>query len=72
MDKQLLRSIMALNGDTQKSLSVYLGITEQSLSAKMNNHLGKTFSKSEIESISRKYSLSADQLVSIFFTNLVP
>ena len=36
MNKELLRSIMALHGDTNKDLAELLGITEQSVSCKIN------------------------------------
>ena len=35
MNSSLLRSIMALFGDTNKSLADYLGLTEQTMSKKI-------------------------------------
>ena len=66
MNKALLRSIMLLNGDTYKSLAVYLGITEQSVNAKINENKTE-FKQSEIAMIRDRYNLSADQVEAIFF-----
>ena len=38
MNSKLLRSIMLLNGDTNASLAKFLGITEQSISNKINEN----------------------------------
>lgn len=66
MNKALLRSIMALHGDNNKTLAVYLGITEQSLSKKINEN-GSEFKLSEIKRIKARYNLSAEQVDLIFF-----
>lgn len=71
MDKNRLRSIMALHNDTGKTLSRLLGISEQSFSMKMNEKEGRSFTKDEIEKISGLYSLSPDEIVSIFFKHIV-
>ena len=39
MNKNLLRAVMAKNGDTQKALSEYLDISEQALSSKIHAFL---------------------------------
>ena len=36
MNKNLLRSIMVLNNDTNKTLADYLGISEKSVNDKIN------------------------------------
>ena len=66
MNKALLRSVMALHGDTNKSLAEYLQISEKSISDKINEN-NTEFKQSEIDAIIERYDLSNDQLRSIFF-----
>lgn len=66
MNKNLLRSLMCLHGDTNKSLAEYLQISEKSISDKINER-GTEFKKSEVKAISDRYDLSHDQICSIFF-----
>lgn len=66
MNKALLRSIMVLNGDTNKTLADYLGISEKSLSDKINEN-STEFKQSEIAAIKNRYSLSDEQVILIFF-----
>lgn len=66
MRKELLRSIMVLHGDTNKDLADYLGITEQSVSNKINEN-GTEFKQGEIRLIRTRYSLTSDQVDRIFF-----
>ena len=68
MNKALLRSIMALYGDTNKDLADYLDITEQSLSKKINENETE-FKQGEIKLIKIRYGLTADQLDLIFFAD---
>lgn len=70
MDKNLLRSIMVRNGDTNASLAAYLGITEQSVSNKINEN-GTEFKQGEIAKIKEKYSLDSGMIDRIFFGALV-
>ena len=70
MNKKLLRSVMALHGDTNASLANYLGITEQSLSNKINEN-GTEFKKNEITGIKTRYNLDADLVDRIFFADVV-
>lgn len=67
MNKKLLRSIMALHGDTNKDLAEMLGISEQSVSGKLNEK-GTEFKQGEIAKIKDRYNLSPKQVESIFFT----
>jgi antitoxin component HigA of HigAB toxin-antitoxin module len=67
MNKKLLRSIMALHGDTNKDLAEMLGISEQSVSGKLNEK-GTEFKQGEIAKIKDRYNLSPNQVESIFFT----
>lgn len=66
MKKELLRSIMVLHGDTNKDLADYLGITEQSVSNKINEN-GTEFKQGEIGRIKVRYNLTSDQVDRIFF-----
>ena len=66
MNKELLRSIMVLFGDTNKELADYLGISEQSVCNKSNEN-GTEFKLREIRLIKRRYGLTEDQVDQIFF-----
>ncbi len=66
MNSKLLRSLMVLHGDTNASLAAYLGITENSVSNKINEN-GTEFKQREISKIMRRYDLSAEQVREIFF-----
>lgn len=70
MNGKLLRSIMVLHGDTNISLAKYLGITEQSLSNKINEN-GTEFKQGEIARIKDRYNLDGEMIDNIFFTNEV-
>lgn len=65
MNGKLLRSIMVLHGDTNASLAEYLGITEQSVSNKINEN-GTEFKQGEIFKIKAKYNLDSDMVDRIF------
>ncbi len=66
MNRKLLRSVMALHGDTNASLAVFLGISEQSVSNKINEN-GTAFKQGEISKIKTRYGLDADMVDRIFF-----
>ncbi len=66
MRKEVLRSIMVLHGDTNKDLADFLGISEQSVSNKINEN-GTEFKQGEIARIKAKYDLTSEQVDSIFF-----
>ena len=67
MNSSMLRSIMVLHGDTNRDLAALLNITEQSVSAKINEN-GTEFKQGEIAKIKEKYKLSAEQIEAIFFS----
>ena len=67
MNAVLLRSIMVLHGDTNHDLASLLGITDQSVSNKINER-GTEFKQGEIVKIRNHYNLSAEQVENIFFT----
>lgn len=65
MDKSALKAKMIINNDTGMELSKALGISETTLSAKLN---GKSeFTRSEIAKIKARYRLSATEVDDIFF-----
>lgn len=66
MDSKLFRSVMILNNDTNKTLADFLGISEASVSNKINEK-GTEFKQGEIYMIKGRYSLSAEQVEAIFF-----
>ena len=66
MNGKLLRSIMVLHGDTNASLAEFLGITEQSVSNKINEN-GTEFKQGEITKIKARYNLDSDMVDRIFF-----
>ena len=66
MNKDLLRSIMVLHRDTNKTLAEYLGISEKSVNDKINEK-GTEFKQSEIAAIVKRYCLSDEQVRNIFF-----
>lgn len=70
MNRRLLRSVMALHGDTNKDLAEHLGITVQSVSAKINE-ANTEFKQGEIAKIRDRYGLTADQVEAIFFAEKV-
>lgn len=69
-NKKMLRSIMMRHGDTNASLAKYLGITEQSVSNKINEN-GTEFKQGEIAKIKVKYNLDSEAIDQIFFAEEV-
>jgi DNA-binding XRE family transcriptional regulator len=66
MNKTKLRSVMVLHGHTNKDLADLLGISEQSVSSKINEN-GTEFKQGEIAKIRDEYELSPEQVDEIFF-----
>lgn len=66
VNKRLLKSFMVAFGDTNKELAEYLGISEASVSAKINENKTE-FKQSEIASISKRYALTSEEIEAIFF-----
>lgn len=66
MNKGLLRSIMVLHGDKNKDLADMLEISEQSVSAKINEN-GTEFKQGEIAKIKNRYNLTPEEVEAIFF-----
>lgn len=70
LNNKLLRSVMILYGDTNRDLAKYLGISQQSVSSKINEN-GTEFRQGEIAKIKDRYSLFAEQVNNIFFDTIV-
>ena len=68
MNGKLLRSIMVLHGDTNATLAEFLGISEQSVSNKINEN-GTEFKQGEITRIKARYGLDSDMVDQIFFAD---
>ena len=66
MDKAKLKSYMVLHKHTNKDLAEMLGISEQSVSCKINEN-GTEFKQGEIRIIADNYNLTPDEVVAIFF-----
>lgn len=69
LNKKLLRSIMILHDDNNDLLAAALGITPQRLSAKMNETGGAEFTQGEIKIIVKRYNLTPQQVIDIFFSD---
>ena len=70
MNAKLLRSVMILHGDTNITLADFLGISEQSVSNKINEN-GTEFKQGEIAKIKARYNLDSDMVDRIFFAEEV-
>ena len=67
MNKELLKSVMALHNDTGISLAEYLRITPQTFYNKVNEINGAEFKQGEIRAIVERYKLTPDEYGAIFF-----
>lgn len=65
MDKNLLRYIMAKNGDRQEDLAKAIGIPQSALSCRLNGKC--SFRQDEMNIIRKRYELTAEEMESIFF-----
>lgn len=70
MNKNKLLSFMKLNGDTQESLAIAIGLSRAQLNAKINERKA-TFMQPEIARIKKRYRLTAEQVDEIFFDEKV-
>jgi FixJ family two-component response regulator len=66
VNKERLKSVMALHGDTNKNIAELLNISEQSVSAKMNEN-NTEFKQGEIAKIKDHYNLTPEEVDAIFF-----
>ena len=67
MNKPMMKSILAIHGDDQGTLAILLDLPQSSVSNRLNGKVD--FRLSEINRIRRRYKLSAQQTVDIFFEN---
>jgi len=70
MNKNLLKSKMALYGDNFTTLAEAIGLTLQTLSLKINENKAE-FTQSEIKLIKERYHLTNDEVDEIFFADAV-
>lgn len=70
MNKDLLRSHMVKNHDTQQTLAEALGISLSCLNAKINSTRSE-FRQSEILEIKNRYRLTGDDVADIFLFEFV-
>lgn len=68
MNKNLLRSKLALAGDTYESLADFLGLAKNTVTRKINESHGAEFTQSEISMMKERYSLTDAEVIDIFFT----
>lgn len=68
MNSNELRAQMARHGDNNIKLAKALGMSESTLSCKMNEKRNMCFSQTEIQTMIDRYSLSAEDVILIFFT----
>jgi hypothetical protein len=65
MNGASLKSVMVKHNDTQEKLAEVLDLPVSGLNARINGKI--EFRRSEINAIRRRYSLSPEETVSIFF-----
>ena len=65
VDMNLLRYFMRKNGDKQSDLARAIKLPQSALSARMNGKV--SFRQTEMNAIRKRYSLSADNMMAIFF-----
>lgn len=63
-NKSLLKSKMAINNDTDKTLSEKIGLSRTFLNNKINGH--SDFKAKEIKAIMDNYKLTPEEVVEIF------
>lgn len=68
LNKQLLASVLAKNGNTQSDLANVLGLSLSRTNAKINEADGAQFTQNEIAAIKKAYALTAEEIDEIFFT----
>ena len=66
MNSRLLKSYIVKNDGSQKNLAKAMGLSSNSLSAKITEN-GSTFRKSEMDFIKSRYQLSDEEFCDIFF-----
>lgn len=70
MNTSLFKSLMARNNDTQAELAKALGISLSNLNAKINGKAA-SFRQNEITAITKRYGLTADVIMEVFFCHAI-
>lgn len=65
MNKNKFKSIMSLHGDTQRTTAEAIGISEQTMSEKINGV--SEFKTSEIRTLIKRWDLTAYEVCDTFF-----
>lgn len=69
MNSNLLKAMIVKNGDTQEKLAEAMGLPTSAINMRIN---GRTeFRRNEINFIKQRYSLTSEEIDSIFFSELV-
>lgn len=71
MNTALLKAAMAKNHDTQTQLSTALSLSLSRLNAKINETAGAGFTQHEIAAMVKRYHLTNDEAMAIFFPSPV-
>ena len=71
MDKNKFKGMQMYKGFTQKDTANILGISEVSLSKKINQRDGADFKRKEIDKIVNAWNLTSDETNDIFYSNNV-
>lgn len=69
MNSNLLKAMIIKNGDTQEKLAEAMGLPTSALNMRINGKI--EFRRNEIIFIKKRYSLSSDEVESIFFNEIV-
>ena len=69
MNSNLLKAVIAKNGDTQSKLADAMGMQISALSQRMSGRID--FRRSEIQFIKQRYNLTSEEVDSIFFEELM-
>lgn len=69
MNRAGIKSVIARNGETQGDLAAAIGLTPSALSLRINGKV--RFSLSEVNKIRKRYRLSPEETVDIFFEDRV-
>lgn len=71
MNKALLSSVMVKNRDTQAKLAEAMGLSLSRFNAKINEREGAAFTQTEMAFIIKRYRLTSEDAMEIFFAQKV-
>ena len=72
MNSRKFRAMMIEHGDTVESLSRVIGIARSTMYRKIGGYGGADFTREEIATIKRHWSLTPEEVDEIFFAVKVP